>query len=480
MLHAYTVPSTTTTCPTPSVPVRARWHMLFLAGVWAMAIPAAAQEANTWYFGARAGLDFNSGTPVTLLDGMMMSYEASGSISDANGDLLFYTNAGRVMTSDPYRYGYVYDSNHNVMPNGDLELSGGCNSAKQGALIVQDPGNTDHYYIFTLDCAEHGVVGGLRYCEVDMTLNGGLGDVTSIANPLLSDVTESMIGIRHANGFDVWVLVHGLDNSDYHAFLVTAAGITGPVTTTIGPMVDDQPGDMAVNLTSTKVHYSSTNNSILLDFDPSTGVLSNLLDLDRNVVGCAFAPGGQYLYTCEFLGTKRIFQYDLLAADILASEQIITAGGNAGQPSLRLAPNGKIYVAHWEQDHLGVINNPDAQGLAADYQYQGVALLGRNCNAGLPEFVNDLLIPFTAAIADAPSVPTIQCMVTGDELLIRFGADMAQGRLSIFRSDGTLMHEDGMRSGQATIPIAWFAAGHYVVRLTTNEHSATGAFYIVR
>lgn len=49
-------------------------------------------EANIWYFGNKAGLDFNSGSPVALTDGQIESEEGCATISDANGHLLFYTD----------------------------------------------------------------------------------------------------------------------------------------------------------------------------------------------------------------------------------------------------------------------------------------------------------------------------------------------------------------------------------------------------
>ena len=50
------------------------------------------KEANIWYFGDKAGLDFNSGSPVVLTDSEMTTNEGCATISDNNGNLLFYTN----------------------------------------------------------------------------------------------------------------------------------------------------------------------------------------------------------------------------------------------------------------------------------------------------------------------------------------------------------------------------------------------------
>ncbi len=62
--------------------------ILFLSTAFAQA----QGEANIWYFGQNAGLDFNSGSPVALLDGQINTYEGCAIISTSDGQLLFYTD----------------------------------------------------------------------------------------------------------------------------------------------------------------------------------------------------------------------------------------------------------------------------------------------------------------------------------------------------------------------------------------------------
>ena len=49
-------------------------------------------EANVWYFGKYAGLDFSSGNPVLIHGSNMFAQEGCATINDKNGQLLFYTN----------------------------------------------------------------------------------------------------------------------------------------------------------------------------------------------------------------------------------------------------------------------------------------------------------------------------------------------------------------------------------------------------
>ncbi|QNP51517.1 hypothetical protein H9L05_16125 [Hymenobacter qilianensis] len=66
---------------------------------------------NQWYFGYRAGLDFNEARdtipPKVLTDGRMVAPAGSGVMSDGNGSLLFYSNGDTVWSRD-----------HNIMLNG--------------------------------------------------------------------------------------------------------------------------------------------------------------------------------------------------------------------------------------------------------------------------------------------------------------------------------------------------------------------------
>src|SRR3970040_2481571 len=99
----------------------------FIFILFILATPSFAQkEAAIWYFGNYAGLDFNSGNPVALTNGKLVTKEGCTTISDKDGNLLFYTDGS-----------LVYNKNHQVMPNGyGLQ---GHNSSTQSAIIVPKP-----------------------------------------------------------------------------------------------------------------------------------------------------------------------------------------------------------------------------------------------------------------------------------------------------------------------------------------------------
>ena len=101
-----------------------------------------------WYFGAKAGLDFTTGTVSADTTADMYAYEGCTARSTTDGELLFYTN-GRT----------VYDANHLVMHNG-TGLLGNPQSA-QSSIIVPLPGTDSTFYIVTNDALVGG--DGLQY-----------------------------------------------------------------------------------------------------------------------------------------------------------------------------------------------------------------------------------------------------------------------------------------------------------------------------
>jgi len=66
------------------------------------------ERAMVWYFGDHSGIDFKSGEPQVLVDGVLKAEAGCASICDENGNILFYTNGNK-----------VWNRNHQLMANGD-------------------------------------------------------------------------------------------------------------------------------------------------------------------------------------------------------------------------------------------------------------------------------------------------------------------------------------------------------------------------
>ena len=342
----------------------------------------AQNENNIWYFGDHAGLDFNSGSPVPLNNSAMWTWEGSAIISDSTGNLLFYTNGIE-----------VYDKNHATMPNG-AGLLGGTSSAS-AAVIIPRPGTTDKYFVFTTPNSFD--THGLRYSEVDMTLNGGDGDVTATKNVLIQDSTaEKVIAVPHANKIDYWIIVHQAVVGRYLAFHVSATGVNPVPVVSYGTVTHNfyfgYAGNMRASLDGTKV--ASLQGSAfaveLFDFDNSTGVLSNLtvISTAKGPNGVEFSPDGKLMYVTEHWSvlTTDLYQYDVSSGDsstILASQIFIDSINVAGG-QLLLGPDCKIYHTRYFTSYLDVIENPNTPGVGCNFTQMSIDISPGSCILGLP------------------------------------------------------------------------------------------------
>lgn len=345
----------------------------------------AQKESNTWYFGYNAGVDFNSGTPVSIGGGAINQGEGCASISDFNGALLFYTNGV-----------LVWDRNHATMPNG-YQLAGG-GSSSQSALIVPMPGNNFQYYIFTVQ--ELGTSNNLSYSIVDMSLNNGNGDVTVKNNFLFSPVTEKLSGVKHSNNNDYWIMAHGIGNSEFYAYQVAISGVNlTPVISSVGASIttgSNVIGCMKFSPDGSKLAFAAYDSNYvdLFDFNSTTGIVSNekylaLPTIYRSAYGIEFSATGTYLYASN-TAPSTLFQWDVSsdsAAVINASrQQIGSASTIIG--SIQLAPDRKIYVAKKYSGYLGAINDPDSVGILCNYNDSALSLDSNLSVFGLPNFIS--------------------------------------------------------------------------------------------
>ncbi len=400
------------------------FFILFFIGFFSLPQFSFAQgEARLWYFGYKAGLDFSSGSPVALSNGMMSTDEGSASISDAAGNLLFYTDGTA-----------VWDRTHDTMPNG-LDLMGSPSST-QSSVIIQKPGSTSVYYIFTAD-AQHQP-NGIRYSEVNMTLRGGLGDVVATKKNILLQTPscEKITGVRHCNNSDVWVVTHDFFGNAFRTFLVTSSGVNlTPVISNVGNPIDTSGYEIAGQLKAdvagkwiAMAKYGSTLE--LFAFNNSSGVVSHPVLFNPSkvigVYGVEFSPDGTKLYSSRYYPPAEIYQMDLCAGSdsaIAYSPVLIAISANYGG-CLQLGPDKKIYLGRYGANidsipYLGVIHNPDAAGTACNFIDDGVALGSRFSSLGLPNFVpynlKPLPSPFTSAVNclngsfSAPTVNLTNC-----------------------------------------------------------------------
>jgi len=363
-------------------------------------LPGSAQDYKrtfNWYFGDSAGINFATTPPTALNNGAMYTYEGCASISDTNGNLLFYTNGEK-----------VWNKNHEIMEMGDSLL--GSTDATQSSIIIPQPGVDSIYYVFTTP-ARGNSSSGLRFAVVNMRVNGGLGKVTIRNTKLQSSMSEKLTATFHQNGKDIWIVTHGFkepgkDNL-FYSYLLTENGLINcPVLNNIGAehyKYDESfynaRGGMKFSPDGKRLAVCVYNEGQkyveLFDFDKSTGTLSNLKRITDVYFpyGIEFSPNGNVLYVATALW-NRLYQYNISlpnAIDIQNSRVEIFYPGFLNKDflmELQLAPNGKIYIALVDSTYISVINQPDSLGMSCNFQLNGFQLSSQTTSlAGLPNFV---------------------------------------------------------------------------------------------
>jgi gliding motility-associated-like protein len=418
--------------------MKTKFLLLVLIAIYQTSL--AQNEAANWYFGDKAGLTFNSGSPVSLLNGQLVTREGCASISDKNGTILFYTDGSK-----------VYNKLHQVMPNGSGLL--GHVSSTQSAIIVPKPNNPFVYYIFTVDQPlaenvdndplndEDPPNNGLNYSQVDLRLNNGLGDIPSneknihliTYDPQNEEevkfkCSEKITAVQHGDGVSFWVITHFIDN--FYAFKISNAGViktpiksSSPLIVPLGGYHSNAIGYLKTSPNGTKIAIvnssTKTNNELgpkgevrrntgnvwLYNFNTSSGSVTNGISIlsGANPYGVEFSAKTKKLYVTTNLFNiegisqgSSLFQYNLNSDNILNSRIEINNSYNVAG-ALQLAIDEKIYrsgypVSQDGYDKLSVINNPELDGSDCNYLQHQIDLNGRKAHLGLPPFITSLFL----------------------------------------------------------------------------------------
>lgn len=350
-------------------------------------------EANNWYFGQNAGLSFNGGaTPVALFDGELNTLEGSASISDANGQLLFYTDGTT-----------VWNRNHDTLQNGFGLL--GEQSSTQAALIIPKPGSNNIYYIFTTAQAQRFEDWNFCYTEVDMNLDAGLGGVTTNKNVILFEpIAEKITAVKHANGSDIWVITHDKFTNKYLTYSVTNGGVNLTPIVFEGGSVDNGVENLGIVYNSPNFGYlkaspdgskiacafSKVNKVDVLDFNNATGQLTLRFTINQIATpyGIEFSPNSSLLYVSGYTNYD-LKQYNLnlaTPAAIISSSVQLSSSFFFVPWALQRGPDERIYIANGFDNSLGCIRNPDAVGLSCDLNLNEISLGTGTSILGLPNF----------------------------------------------------------------------------------------------
>ncbi|MEO8146152.1 MAG: T9SS type A sorting domain-containing protein [Bacteroidia bacterium] len=481
----------------------------------------AQNRGNVWCFGDSAGIDFNNiNSPVPIETGLR-SRGSCVSICDTSGFLLFYAGD---RTNIPNPFGYstlVYDSTHNMMPNGDTIVGEGWYNE---LAIIPFPNNDSLYYLFSVSLL--GTL-GLYYSVIDINANNGLGDVI-LKNIKLKafDQVDCLTPVKHGNGRDWWLFFRKWNsnltpNNEFHSYLITPAGIINYHVQNIGAMETTNLGKMVFNNTADRLAYVNERSLFeLYNFDRCTGVISQPINIFQEPATgpyntyffSEFSPSSTILYMTVNEDTSYLLQFDLNAANIAASCDTLWSSNGFPQyciGALKRGPDNKIYLSNAYYDgiqfpypypdsvynmynmNLGVINSPDSLGAACNFQPYSFYLGGKRTYWGLPNNPDYDLGPLTGSICDTlTAIENVQ--IDKGELLVSYitawqktfiNAQHLKGNtytLTVTDVMGRQVFKErgALRSPYFTkdLDCSMLAHGMYIINLTTNKERVTGKF----
>lgn len=447
------------------------------------------KQYNVWYFGTNnaldnalpgAGLDFNPNPPQALFNSAMNFTEGCASICDSStGQLLFYTNGDT-----------IWDRTHQIMSNGAGISDWRILSSTQSAVITPKPGDANKYYVFCNAGAPTGGGTGVYYSVVDMNLNAGLGGVTiQKAIPLLSQTTsEKMTAVRHANGTDFWIITNLIISNTYYAYHVSAAGVSAPVITSIGP-VDTYGGVHHLKASPKRDKLATdfwTNDPItggtetgFFCFNNASGVLSNYIKIQDSSegfgTGLSFSPDGNLLYLALGEEPQPVYQYDMNSIDPKSTKtQVGTVQGEGYLGDgiaydIQIAPDGKLYFSIpatyispviLSQSRVDVIQSPNVKGPGCGFISRAISLgSDRTGWYSFPNVITDYLYKDTVTF-----IPPVADL--GNDTLLCSGESLILGE----KNQGNMYY---WSTGETTQSISVTAEGTYAVAINPGCPAAT-------
>ena len=366
--------------------------------------------ASHWIFGNGFHLEFDESGPNVLpnIDDYY-GFEGVSTISDRQGNLLYYSNAVKIWNRS---YEPLFGSD--TFPSIYIPEA---SSKASGSLFLQWPGDSTGRYVAFFSMNESD--DKLYYSKLDVNLDSGLGgmmDSFKYKQVWDEQVAEYLSAVKHANGRDWWIVGKRSANSYSSEFLLallTPQGINSTIvrdgiylSNFAGIITFSPTGDYLVLTNSFGNCPKAPPAVALFSFDRCEG---NIEFIDTILTrgcyqipyGVAFSPDGSQIYYTLVEQTK-LYQLtlegerlvDTLIFDLRGPTSIGIVGG-----SLISGKDNRIYVNYSRalpsseydalSQHLGVINSPNAFGLECSFDTFSIYLGGPfNTGFSLPNFAN--------------------------------------------------------------------------------------------
>lgn len=451
-----------------------------------------------------AGLDFSNGEPQSVKFNSPYSiWNLSFSMSDKEGDLLFYSN-GNVMLD----YNNLPVQNALDFNTGEDILQWGYETSGRPQTIISIPSEMHDsiYYIFHLP---QDLIGSnnsalptrlmMSQIHVDDSreLNMVVQDI-----PLIQDTLQNftMQAHKHLNGTDWWIILFELNSVNYYRVLLKPDGST---------IVDKEQLDEAIDRNIYQTVFSPNGSKFVLvdknlkqtkiwDFDAENGMFSNSLKISSEInidsdypLGCAFSSNSRFLYIASYHYMK---QYDLCSEDVLESEVIVGEWDGFYDwiypfsfGRMRLGPNGKIYSSSYSASRfMSTIHKPNLKGLECEFiQHDLMVEEGNYFTSNIvPEY------PHYRNVVDSIDCNSLNVNLADidqeldffeiypnpvlDNLKIQSTENINGCKITIYNSVGRVVMKSTY--GQELISVNKLNSGIYHIKMEINERSVSRQF----
>ena len=339
----------------------------------------AQKEVSSWHIGEGYVVDFSSDIPNvnTKTEINTVHKRASFTISDKDGNLLFYTDgisiwdgSHTIIENGLFGDTYVTVIPHPNQPNlyylayiGWLENP---ESYPKDSLITQNRDTYDKIIKKESEIAKRKPVSKLYYTLLDIKNKKCIEK-----NVLLSTNVLFMVCVaRHANEKDYWLISHKENSNEFQIYAINDKGLQKNTTKiSIGKNKVHQKGGMGAdanfiksNMQGNSIVFNQVNRTNLtfelFTFNNTQGIFKEVkeISLKANIdsvslIGQEFSPNGKYLFTVfsednspNYFTAGYIKQFDIQAGKEIKAVRFMTKNRFHASQRMQLALDGNIYI----------------------------------------------------------------------------------------------------------------------------------------
>jgi len=192
--------------------------------------------------------------------------------------------------------------------------------------------------------------------------------------------------MRHKNNIDFWLLTTEFNSKQIDAYLITENNIALKRTSTFEINMFVYESNIKVSPDMSSILYVRNDTLTSLDFDNSSGLLSNMQQIKLNCFNpqFEFSPNAEKIYISSSSTTSDSMYIKQYSTDLLnnegafySSEKIVFNQKEGKVWDMQISPNNEILVLHTLSGYLGKISNADNEPPICNFSANEIYLNGK-------------------------------------------------------------------------------------------------------